>query len=224
MFIMNAPALGRRFGFFFPLARGVTPVLLSLALGLCSKSAIAQTVPIKTCDATPAPSWCGAVRGDRNSGWLPQSHSEVMARHGVISTMQPLAAMAGMRILQRGGNAIDAAVASAAALNVTFPANVGIGGDLFTIIYIAKENKIFQLNFNGIAPTGATLAHMNSLGYLWDSANWGPGSGMPSGGILDVTVPGSLWGWQEVRDRFGTMRFKEVLEPAIEYAENGFRS
>ena len=145
-----------------------------------------------------------------------------MARHGVISTMQPLAAMAGMRILQRGGNAIDAAVASAAALNVTFPANVGIGGDLFTIIYIAKENKIYQLNSSGIAPTGATLAHMNSLGYQWDSANWGPGSGMPSGGILDVTVPGSLWGWQEVLDRFGTMTFKEVLEPAIEYAENGF--
>src|SRR6202021_690946 len=145
MFIMNVPRLSRRFGFSFPFARAVTPALISLALVLCSNPAIAQTVPIKTCDATPAPSWCGAVRGDRNSGWLPQSHSEVMARHGVISTMQPLAAMAGMRILQRGGNAIDAAVASAAALNVTFPANVGIGGDLFTIIYIAKKKKIYKL-------------------------------------------------------------------------------
>src|SRR6202522_4465619 len=222
MLIMNVPRLARRFGVSFSFTRAVTPAFLSLALGLGSNSAVAQTVPIKTCDATPAPSWCGAVRGDRNSGWLPQSHSEVMARHGVISTMQPLAAMAGMRILQRGGNAIDAAVASAAALNVTFPANVGIGGDLFTIIYIAKENKIYQLNSSGIAPTGATLAHMNSLGYQWDSTNWGPGAGMPSGGILDVTVPGSLWGWQEVLDRFGTMTFKDVLEPAIEYAENGF--
>src|ERR1700728_5272221 len=87
---------------------------LSLGLVLCANSAIAQTVPIKTCDAPPAPSWCGAVRGDRNSGWLPQSHSEVMARHGVISTMQPLAAMAGMRMLQGGGDGSEAAAAVAA--------------------------------------------------------------------------------------------------------------
>jgi len=140
----------------------------------------------------------------------------------MVATMQPLAAQAGMRILQAGGNAIDAAVAAAATLNVTFPANVGIGGDLFTIVYIAREHKVYQLNSSGIAPSGATLAHMNSLGYQWNPGNFGPGSGMPSGGILDVTVPGSLWGWQEVLDRFGTMTFRQVLEPAIEYAENGF--
>jgi gamma-glutamyltranspeptidase / glutathione hydrolase len=139
-----------------------------------------------------------------------------------VSTVQPLAAQAGLRILQQGGNAIDAAVATAAALNVTYPANVGIGGDLFTIIYVAKEKKIYQLNASGIAPSGLTLAHMNSLGYKVNPGNFGPGSGMPSGGILTVTVPGSLWGWQEVLTRFGTKTFKEVLQPAIDYAEQGF--
>jgi gamma-glutamyltranspeptidase/glutathione hydrolase len=69
-----------------------------------------------------------------------------MVRHGIVSTVQPLAAMAGAQILLQGGNAIDAAVATAAALNVTCPANVGIGGDLFAIIYIAKEHKVYQLN------------------------------------------------------------------------------
>jgi gamma-glutamyltranspeptidase/glutathione hydrolase len=82
----------------------------------------------------------------------------------MVSTVQPLAAQAGLQILMKGGNAIDAAVAAAAALKVTYPANVGLAGDLFAIIYIAKENKIYQLNASGIAPSGATLAHMNALG------------------------------------------------------------
>jgi len=182
----------------------------------------ADSPPVRMCSESPSTPACAAVRGDRSEGWVPQSRSEVMARHGMVSTVQPLAAMAGARILMRGGNAIDAAVATAAALNVTYPANVGIGGDLFAIIYIAKEHKIYQLNASGIAPSGASLAHLNALGYQWNAANWGPGSGMPSGGILTVTVPGSLWGWQEALDRFGTMGFKDVLQPAIEYAENGF--
>ena len=104
----------------------------------------------------------------------------------------------------------------------SYPANMGIGGDLFAIIYVAKEKKVYQLNASGIAPSGLTLARMNSLGYKAHPANFGPGSGMPSGGILTVTVPGSLWGWQEVLTRFGTKTFKEVLQPAIDYAEQGF--
>src|SRR5437899_2624005 len=174
------------------------------------------------CTATPAAPACQAVRGDRMEGWLPQTRSEVMARNGVVSTVQPLAAQAGLRILQQGGNAIDAAVATAAALNVVYPANTGIGGDLFAIIYVAKEHKVYQLNASGIAASGLTLARMNSLGYKAHPANFGPGSGMPSVGILTVTVPGSLWGWQEVLTRFGTKTFKEVLQPAIDYAEQGF--
>jgi gamma-glutamyltranspeptidase/glutathione hydrolase len=145
-----------------------------------------------------------------------------MARNGIVSTVQPLAAQAGLRILQQGGNAIDAAVATAAMLNVVFPQNVGIGGDLFALIYVAKEKKVYQLNASGIAPAGLTLERMNALGYRVNAANFGPGSGMPSGGILTVTVPGSLWGWQEVLTRFGTRTFKEVLQPAIDYADQGF--
>jgi gamma-glutamyltranspeptidase / glutathione hydrolase len=190
-------------------------------LVLSSSFVLAQVSPVQMCTATSAPT-CQAVRGDRSEGWLPQTRSEVMARNGVVTTVQPLAAQAGLRILQQGGNAIDAAVATAAALNVVYPANTGIGGDLFAIIYIAKEKKIYQLNASGIAPSGLTLARMNSLGYKAHPANFGPGSGMPSGGILTVTVPGSLWGWQEVLTRFGTKTFKEVLQPAIDYAEQGF--
>jgi len=196
-------------------------VMARLALVLASGVAVAQS-PIHQCDSTPTPSWCKAVRGDRAEGWLSQSRSEVMARNGIVSTVQPLAAQAGATILKHGGNAIDAAVATAAALNVVYPANVGIGGDLFAIIYIASENKIYELNASGIAPSGATLAHMNALGYQYDPANFGPGSGMPGGGITTVTVPGSLWGWQEVLTRFGTKSLSEVLQPAIDYADNGF--
>src|SRR5438552_233672 len=184
--------------------------------------ACADSPPVRMCSESPSAPACAAVRGDRSEGWVPQSRSEVMVQHGVVSTVQPLAAMAGARILMQGGNAIDAAVATAAALNVTYPANVGIGGDLFAIIYIAKERKVYQLNASGKAPSGATLAHLHALGYQWNPANWGPGSGMPSGGILTVTVPGSLWGWQEALTRFGTRTFKEVLQPAIDYADQGF--
>ena len=145
-----------------------------------------------------------------------------MARNGLVTTVQPLAAQVGLQILKQGGNAIDAAVATAAALSVVYPANVGIGGDLFALVYVAKEHKVYQLNASGIAPSGLTLAHMNSLGYKVNAASFAPGSGMPSGGILTVTVPGSLWGWQEMLDRFGTKTLKEVLQPAIDYAENGF--
>ncbi len=175
--------------------------------------------------AAPAPPKVpadSAVRGDRAEGWLPQSRSPVLARNGVVVTSQPLAAQAGLRILMRGGNAVDAAVAAVATLNVTEPMMVGMGGDVFAIIYIAKQHKYYALNASGKAPTGATIAHFNALGYRFDPANWGPGSGMPSGGILDVTVPGSVWGWDEVLRRFGTMKFDRVLGPAIDYAQNGF--
>jgi gamma-glutamyltranspeptidase/glutathione hydrolase len=163
-----------------------------------------------------------AVRGDRAGGWLGQSRSPVIARNGMVTTSQPLAAQAGLRILMQGGNAIDAAVATAAALNVTEPMNVGFGGDLFAIVYIAKEHRVHVLDASGTAPSGATLARMHELGYTYDPEDWGPGSGMPSGGILTVTVPGAAWGWDEVLRRYGTMNFSRVLAPAIDYGRNGF--
>jgi gamma-glutamyltranspeptidase / glutathione hydrolase len=193
---------------------------VALVIGVAAFSAL-PSGQVQMCVGSTAPA-CQAVRGDRSEGWLPQTRSEVMARNGIVTTVQPLASQAGLRILQQGGNAIDAAVAAAAALNVTYPANTGIGGDLFALIYVAKEKKVYQLNASGIAPSGLTLARMTELGYKADPAKFGPGSGMPNGGILTVTVPGSLWGWQEVLTRFGTKTFKDVLQPAIEYADQGF--
>jgi gamma-glutamyltranspeptidase/glutathione hydrolase len=199
---------------------GVSLAILGAVIP-ASRLASGQVPLTRICGEAKAPA-CDAVRGDRSEGWVPQTRSEVMARNGIVSTVQPLAAQAGLRILQQGGNAIDAAVATAAMLNVVFPQNVGIGGDLFALIYVAKEKKVYQLNASGITPAGLTLARMQSLGYKMNPANFGPGSGMPAGGILTVTVPGSLWGWQEVLTRFGTKTFKEVLQPAVDYADQGF--
>jgi gamma-glutamyltranspeptidase / glutathione hydrolase len=194
-----------------------------LAAALLPCVAFAQaTPPLSTCAEQPDVPACGAVPGDRAEGWGGQSRAEVMAPHGMVTTSQPLAAQAGLQIMQRGGNAIDAAVAAAAVLNVAEPMNTGMGGDLFAIIYVAKEKKLHVLNASGMAPSGATLARYNSLGYRAEPRNWGPGSGMPGGGILTVTVPGSAWGWEEVLTRFGKLTFKEVLQPAIDYADNGF--
>src|SRR5262245_21648900 len=210
-----------------PMRTSSLRVICALAIAAASGSAshiVAQSPaasPIQSCDAKPAPAWCAAVTGDRSEGWKSQHRSEVMARNGMVATSQPLAAQAGLEILKKGGNAIDAAVATSAMLSLVEPMNVGPAGDLFAIIYVAKENKLYTLNSSGKAPSGQTLARMNSLGYTWNPRNSGPGSGMPSG-ILSVTVPGSVWGWDEVLHRFGTMTFKETLQPAIEYAESGF--
>jgi len=196
----------------------LTLVLVAAALG----AALVAQSPVQSCNSTPKPAWCSAVPGDRSQGWLPQRRSEVMARNGVVATSQPLAAQVGVDVLKKGGNAIDAAVATAAVLSVVEPMNVGPGGDLFLIVYIAREKKLYALNASGKAPSGQTVARMNALGYQWDPKDWGPGSGMPSRGILTVTVPGAVWGWEEVLRRFGTMTFKETLQPAIDYAEQGF--
>src|SRR5258708_3813091 len=127
---------------------------------------LAQSLPVmSSCGTIPKPAFCEAVRGDRAEGWPEQTRSEVMAPHGIVVASQPLAAQAGLRILQQGGNAIDAAVATAAVLNVVEPMMVGIGGDLFTLIYSAREHKLFVLNASGMAPTGATVAHFSELGY-----------------------------------------------------------
>ena len=194
-----------------------------LATVLGGSYAIAQAAPNgAVCGSAAQPAFCSAVRGARSEGWLAQSRSEVMAQHGMVVTSQPLAAQAGLQVLMRGGNAVDAAVATGAVLNVVEPMMAGVGGDLFAVIYIAKEKKIYVLNASGTAPSGATLAHFNSLGYRWNPKNWGPTSGMPPSGILPVTVPGAVWGWQAALQRFGKLTFKEVLEPAAQYAEKGF--
>jgi gamma-glutamyltranspeptidase/glutathione hydrolase len=198
-------------------------VAVALPAVFLGGDALAQTIGNGTvCGPAPQAAFCGAVRGARSEGWPAQSRSEVMAQHGMVVTSQPLAAQAGLQVLMRGGNAVDAAVATAAVLNLVEPMMVGVGGDLFAVIYVAKEKKIYVLNSSGTAPSGATVARFNSLGYQWNPKNWGPTSGMPLNGILPVTVPGAVWGWQAVLKRFGKLTFKEVLEPAAHYAEQGF--
>jgi hypothetical protein len=151
---------------------------LAIAASLLFTGAAWPQSPVQSCNATAKPPFCSAVSGDRAQGWLTQHRSEVMARNGVVATSQSLAAQAGLDILKKGGNAIDAAVATAAVLSVVEPMNVGPAGDLFAIIYVAKENKLYSLNASGKAPSGATVARMKKLGYVWDEKNWGPGSGI----------------------------------------------
>ncbi len=195
--------------------------LLALGFTLLATASQAQ-LSTSTCNSGAAnPPACKAVHGDRSEGWLVQGRSEVMGRNGIVATSQPLAAQAGLEILRKGGNAVDAAVAMAAVLNLTEPMNVGMGGDLFAIIYSAKDHKLHVLNASGKAPSGETIAFLNSKGYARNPENWGPGSGMPQRGVLAATVPGAAWGWQEVLDKYGTRTFKEVLEPAATYASQG---
>jgi gamma-glutamyltranspeptidase/glutathione hydrolase len=199
-------------------------MLAGSALAVTAGPGASADLASQSCSNKPGaknPAFCSAPRGDRSTGWLPQSRPEVMARNGIVATSQPLAAQAGLDMLKKGGNAIDAAVAAAAVLNLMEPMNEGMAGDLFTIIYTAKDHQLHALNASGITPAGLTLKFMNDHGYKWDPKNINPGSGMPKG-VLQVTVPGAAWGWQEVLDKYGTMKFKDVLAPAAEYAEKGF--
>lgn len=197
-------------------------VIASLALVSAAWAQPLAPPTLSACDSATNPPACAAVRGSRAEGWGPQTRAEVMARHGMVTTSQPLAAQAGLQVLKAGGNAIDAAVAAAGVLSVVEPMNVGPGGDLFAIIYIAKDHKLYVLNASGKAPSGATPAHFAALGYVADPANWGTGSGMPHHGILPVTVPGAVWGWNAVLQRFGTLNLGQALQPAIMIAEEGF--
>lgn len=200
--------------------------VLTLCLWCAATPVSAQSAPVTPadpwCRTKPELAFCHAVRGARAYGWPEQSRSEVMAGNGMVVTSQPLAAQAGLEVLRRGGNAVDAAVATAGVLSITEPMMVGVAADLFAVIYLAKDHKVYVLNASGTAPSGATREHLNELGYHWDPKNWGPASGMPPGGILPVTVPGAVWGWQAVLERFGTLTFKELLEAAAQYAQNGF--
>src|SRR4029079_9298650 len=138
--------------------------------------------------------------------------SIVSTKFGIVAASHPLAARAGVEMLERGGNAVDAAIAANAAIGLMEPAMNGIGGDLFVLYYEAKTGKTYGLNSSGWAPSGLTLKLMKSKGY----------SAMPGSGIYSVTVPGAVAGWDALRSRFGTKPFSETLAPAIYYAENGF--
>jgi len=158
-------------------------------------------------------SFISSVVGQQQDRKMKQTkRSVVIGKRGVIATSQPLAALAGLDILKKGGNAVDAAVATAAVLNVVEPMSTGIGGDAFILIYLAKEKKLLALNASGRAPYSLNRDIILEKGH----------KRMPGSGILTVTVPGAFDGWCEIFEKYGTLSLEKVLEPAIYYAENGF--
>lgn len=149
---------------------------------------------------------------DRPAGNPRATRSVVHAPNGMVATSQPLAASAGLRILLQGGNAFDAAVATAAALAVVEPMMTGLGGDMFALVYSQRNKKVEALNGSGRAPKKATREFYLNQGY----------QEVPKTGILSISTPGTVDGWAEILEKHGTMTFAQVLQPAIEYAEHGF--
>src|SRR2546422_331794 len=138
--------------------------------------------------------------------------STVYAPHGMLATSQPLATAAGLAVLERGGNAVDAAVTAAAVLNVVEPPMTGIGGDLFAIVWSAKDHKLYGLNASGRSGSLMTSAALLAKGHTT----------MPQESVEDITVPGALSGWDALLRRFGRITLAQALRPAIGYAEGGF--
>lgn len=149
---------------------------------------------------------------DRITGKTWATRSEVIAQHGMAATSQPLATQVALDILKKGGNAIDAAIAANATLGLVEPTGNGIGGDLFAIVWDAKTEKLYGLNASGRSPYDLTLDYFKKNGY----------TSIPAYGPLPVSVPGAVDGWFELHERFGTMDMTEILQPAIDYANNGF--
>ncbi len=138
--------------------------------------------------------------------------SNVLARHGMVATSQPLAAQAGLDILKAGGTAADAAVATAAALNVVEPTSTGVGGDCFALYYEAATQRVTALNGSGRAPAAASIEKVRELGY----------SAMPTFTGHAVSVPGTVAGWADMVARHGRMALADVLAPAIRLADEGY--
>jgi gamma-glutamyltranspeptidase/glutathione hydrolase len=136
----------------------------------------------------------------------------VASQLGVVATESVLASQVGARILEQGGNAVDAAVAANAMMGLVAPMNDGVGGDLFAIVYEAKTGKLYGLNASGWSPAGLTADYLLGKGMKT----------MPQHGIHSVTVPGAVDGWDQLLKRFGTKKFPELLAPAIHYAEQGY--
>ncbi len=149
---------------------------------------------------------------DRITGKSLATRSEVIAKNGMVATSQPLATQVGLDILKQGGNAIDAAIAANAMLGLVEPTGNGIGGDLFAIIWDAKTKKLYGLNASGRSP-----AKLKREYFIKNNMNK-----IPSHGPLPVSVPGCVDGWFEMHNKFGSMSMKNILTPAINYANEGF--
>ncbi|HEY2546028.1 MAG TPA: gamma-glutamyltransferase, partial [Candidatus Acidoferrum sp.] len=149
---------------------------------------------------------------DANGQDRGQTRSMVISKGGIVASESPLASQAGVRILESGGNAVDAAIATNAMMGVVEPMMNGIGGDLFVIVYDAKANKLYGLNASGWAPRGLTIEFLHKQG-LKD---------MPQSGVNSITVPGVVDGWQKLADRFGRKKLNDDLAAAIRTAQDGF--
>ena len=152
------------------------------------------------------------IAASANAQDRSQTRSMVISKGGIVASESPLASQAGVRILEQGGNAVDAAIATNAMMGVVEPMMNGIGGDLFAIVYDAKANKLYGLNASGWAPAGLTIEHLHALGLRE----------MPQSGVNSITVPGAVDGWQKLADKFGRKKLKEDLAPAIRTAQVGF--
>ncbi len=163
--------------------------------------------------AMPVPQASGH---DRVTGLPFASRSEVIARHGMAATSQPLATQVALEVLRAGGSAVDAAIAANAMLALVEPTGCGLGGDIFAIVWEASAQKLHGLNGSGRSPRSLSLeqlgAELQRLG----------SRGIPSHGPLPVTVPGCVDGWFELHGRFGVLPMAQVLAPAIAYAREGF--
>jgi gamma-glutamyltranspeptidase/glutathione hydrolase len=149
---------------------------------------------------------------DRITGHDFATRSEVIAQNGMAATSQPLATQVALDILKKGGNAIDAAIAANAMLGLVEPTGSGIGGDLFAIIWSADKKKLYGLNASGRSPRSLKLEYFKENGYEF----------IPSRGPLPVSVPGCVDGWFEMHEMFGKLPMKDILQPTITYAREGF--
>jgi gamma-glutamyltranspeptidase/glutathione hydrolase len=141
----------------------------------------------------------------------PTGRPIVMGTRGMVSAGHPLAAQAGLNVLMEGGNVVDAAIASSAVLCVIRPHMTSIGGDLFCLIYLAKEGRVVAINASGPAPKNATIEFFRNRGMRY----------IPMDGPLAVETPGCVAGWQMALDHFGTMPLSHVLAQAVEFADRG---
>ena len=149
---------------------------------------------------------------DRITGLPFATRSEVIAQNGMAATSHPLATQAAIDVLKNGGNAIDAAIAANAILGLMEPTGCGIGGDLFAIIWIDKDKRLYGLNASGPAPKNISIEKLKKRNI----------NKIPAYGPLPVTVPGAVAGWTELHKKFGSMPFEKLFDQAIWYAENGF--
>jgi gamma-glutamyltranspeptidase/glutathione hydrolase len=149
---------------------------------------------------------------DRITGRDFATRSEVIARNGMAATSHPLATQAALDILKKGGNAIDAAIAANAVLGLVEPTGAGIGGDIFALIWSADKEKLYGLNGSGRSPRALKMEYFRDNGYEL----------IPPYGPLPVSVPGCVDGWYEMNEMFGRLPMKDILQPAITYARDGF--